>query len=652
MSSIDITRPNNRRHLSRSLTVALALVTAMVASGSVGTNVAHGDPPAPGDNTVLVYGPSVTGGVASIEATTAAALGFTVEVVDGATWSAMTAAQFDSYRALLIGDPTCSAGHLAAAESNVAVWSSVVDGNVVVNGTDPVFHSFQGGETLTQKSVAFAVDEAGKTGLYVSLSCEYDSAGPLTPVDVLSGLGTFTVQTASCYNDAHIVATHPAIAGLTDADLSNWFCSVHEQFDSWPATFQVLAIAERPEGTYTAADGSVGFPYVLARGEGLVAISDITLTPGTETNPVGSDHTVTATVESGEPSAPVVGTTVTFTVLSGPHAGTTGMATTDANGVATFTYTGTAAGTDTIQASFVDAEAVTQSSNIVEKIWEGTVPTEEKVSGSKYYDANTNGQRDAGEPGIGGWMIDVTNGAIVSLTTDTNGDFSLDVDPGMYTVAEQASGAPWHQTGNTVDQSGGTGDVTLNSDMTYAVDLGVGESATGLDFGNVCVGGTGAHTKGFWQNRNGETAFQGTDGGAGALALLNGLNLKGATGADVTFTSYTQFRTWIRSATARNSAYMLSAQLAALALDRHVGYVAGGELIVADSSASANAAGFATVDAIIAEANASLGVASPSRSLQLLLSDIIDAANNDLSFVQAGPGDCPPPTFPVTVATV
>lgn len=640
-------RARSRRVMPRLLAVAVMAV-ALMAGAFSGTSPVAADPPAPGDDRVLIFGPSVTGGLASIEAAEAAALGFTVDIVDDTTWSSMTAAQFDAYRAIILGDPTCAAGYLAAPIANVAVWSSVLDGNIVINGTDPVFHSTQGGEVLTRRSVDFAVDEAGKTGAYISLSCDFGGAGPGTPVPVLAGLGAFTVQDADCYNDAHIVATHPALAGLTDADLSNWSCSVHSQFNSWPASFQVLAIAERVDGSFTAPDGTVGFPYILARGEGLTAITDITLTPGTATNPLGAPHTVTATVISGPPDAPVVGTTVTFTVLSGPNAGVTGVGTTDASGQATFTYTSAAAGTDTIQASFVDATGATQSSNIVEKIWEGVAPTDESVSGAKYYDANANGQRDPGEPGIGGWMIDVTNGGTTSVATGADGSFTLDVDAGTFTVAEQQGGGSWVQTGNGVDQSGGTGDVTLNPDLTYTVDLGAGETATGLNFGNVCVGGTGAKTKGFWQNKNGEAAFRGGPGGpTGALTLLNGLNLKGATGADVTFASYPAFRNWIRDADASTSAHMLSAQLAAMALNRHVGYVSGSELILAKGTTSANAAGFATVDAIIAEANAALGAATPDRAYQLLLSGIIDAANNDGTFVQADPASCPAPVFPL-----
>lgn len=59
---------------------------------------------------------------------------------------------------------------------------------------------------------------------------------------------------------------------------------------------------------------------------------------------------------------------VTFTVLSGPDAGQTFTATTDANGYATVTYTGAAWGTDTIQAT-ATADGVTYPSNTVSVEW-------------------------------------------------------------------------------------------------------------------------------------------------------------------------------------------------------------------------------------------------------------------------------------------
>ncbi len=79
----------------------------------------------------------------------------------------------------------------------------------------------------------------------------------------------------------------------------------------------------------------------------------ITLTPRAATNQIGTQHTVTATVRN-QFGQPVQGADVDFRITGGPNAGLAqaGMtdAVTDANGVATFTYTSNAVGTDNIEA--------------------------------------------------------------------------------------------------------------------------------------------------------------------------------------------------------------------------------------------------------------------------------------------------------------
>jgi hypothetical protein len=232
-----------------------------------------------------------------------------------------------------------------------------------------------------EKAAAFTVAETGKTGAYISLSCYYHGTAAMTPVPLLDGFGTFTATGVGCYNDAHIVATHPALDGLTDATLSNWSCSVHEAFDSWPVSFEVLAIAEGIGSSFTAPDGSVGTPYILARG--VEVISDIDLAPAEATNPIGTSHTLTATVTTDDPApgTPVVDATVTFSVIDGPHTGATGTDVTNSAGQATFSYTGTLVGTDTIEATFVDSAGRTQRSNRVLKHWEERTEPEGSVAG-------------------------------------------------------------------------------------------------------------------------------------------------------------------------------------------------------------------------------------------------------------------------------
>jgi hypothetical protein len=95
----------------------------------------------------------------------------------------------------------------------------------------------------------------------------------------------------------------------------------------------------------------------------------ITLAPTYAVNPVDTDHTVTATVVD-DAGAPVPGIEVSFEVVSGPNAGASGSAFTDAAGMASFTYTGSGGpGIDTIIASFINAQQVTVESNEALKEW-------------------------------------------------------------------------------------------------------------------------------------------------------------------------------------------------------------------------------------------------------------------------------------------
>ncbi len=321
---------------------------------------------------VLILDSTVQGGFNSVEAKAATDLGYQVELVTGATWKGMSASAFAGYRALILGDPVSGIAAITDAEMSAATWASVVNGNVIIFGGDPVNHP-PGGHIFTTNAVRFATDQAGKTGLYVSLSRYYEGAGANTLVSVLDKLSPpdhFRVHGAQCWNDSHILLDHPSFLGLDDAALSNWSCSSHEVFDAWPVTYSALAIAEGvPGGAYTAADGSVGGAYVLARGEGLAVLTNrIKLTPVYAENPTNSTHTVCATFKTN--GIAYAGASVSFSVLSGPNAGATGTETTDASGVACFTYTGSGGvGTDSIQAQGTTPQGAVVLSSSVRKGW-------------------------------------------------------------------------------------------------------------------------------------------------------------------------------------------------------------------------------------------------------------------------------------------
>lgn len=234
---------------------------------------------APNANSVLILDSTVTGGAASFEAEQARALDLTPVVVDDATWAAMSAADFGSYRAIVLGDPTCSfdPSLLAAAETNRAVWGLEVDGNVIVIGFDPAYRLHD----IISSGIAFATNAPNKTGLYLTLSCYYINAASGTPVPVLDFLGSdntgmFTVRGfgsgAWGIDAVHKVANHTTLAGLTDSNLSNLLPD--HVFDSFPTDFIPVAVDLRAPnpGRLSFPDGTSGVPYILARAADLVPV--------------------------------------------------------------------------------------------------------------------------------------------------------------------------------------------------------------------------------------------------------------------------------------------------------------------------------------------------------------------------------------------
>ncbi|ROV90796.1 hypothetical protein VMCG_09388 [Cytospora schulzeri] len=201
-------------------------------------------------------------------------LGYTVHVATPEEWNGYTTADFERYRAVVIPDPTCgTVSEIDFFDATKAAWGPAIMGNIILIGTDPSFHasSRPGALTLIDDAVQFSASGNG-TGLYFALSCYYDSVAAST-VEALSYFGTITVRgQLACYNDAHLVANSSALGKLDDASLSDWSCSVHEVFTSYPTTglfgFEPLAIAEGAtgDGQRDFADGSNGIPYIIVKG--------------------------------------------------------------------------------------------------------------------------------------------------------------------------------------------------------------------------------------------------------------------------------------------------------------------------------------------------------------------------------------------------
>lgn len=112
-----------------------------------------------------------------------------------------------------------------------------------------------------------------------------------------------------------------------------------------------------------------------------VKVFGLALSPNPATASVGKG--VTLTVHASISSVKQPGVVVTFTVTGGPNMGVTGTATTDANGDATFSYTGSStAGTDTVTATATLAD--TSVSDTSEVVWTGAAVAEPYAPPSSY----------------------------------------------------------------------------------------------------------------------------------------------------------------------------------------------------------------------------------------------------------------------------
>jgi hypothetical protein len=256
------------------------------------------------------------------------------------------------------------------------------------------------------------------------------------------------------------------------------------------------------------------------------------------------------------------------------------------------------------------------------------------IGGKKWFDHNANRSDDDGATdGIAGFKITIVvtypggGGTTDTKFTDANGNWTAGPYPlgSTYTVTETFPNGTWVQTFPAGGSYSGSDDGTN----------------TGLNFGNYCKVGSGGLTLGFWSNKNGQAVLTGSQTGttinAAYVTVLNGLNLRNANGSLHVFTnSYSAFKTWILGATATNMAYMLSAQLAASALDVAAGFMSGGAFDLCSGE---------NISVLIGEASAALlangyTVASgPDRTNQERLKNCLDALNNGALVIPANP--CP-----------
>jgi hypothetical protein len=461
-----LTTPTEGKDMRRIRLIGLCIV-AVFAMGAVATSSALAAPKA------LIDESTVTGGALSQEATTAGKQGFEVTVVTDATWGAMTQAEFGQYQLLIAGDPTCGTlppGLVASAP----VYGPVVlglgggrtsPGNKILVGTDPALHDFGDYETpgargtIIREGIGFAGKQSGRTGMYFDSTCAANYYGQSTEtLEILAALSTgspsWTIDAEPpCGGNVSLIASNPSFSELTTASLEGWSCSVHESFPTFPAEWSALVVATDTSSHPTCGvDPNTGLSacgeaYILIAGSGTVVKSEsIELTPAEATNPVGTDHTVTAHVTSG--GSPLAGQTVTFTV-TGQNAGASGTCVpagcaTDASGNVSFTYhDGNGAGEDTIKGSFTDASGSLQSAT-AKKTWTGGV-ADQAITAS-------------------GTTVSLTEGAKFSGKVATFSDPDTSATASEYTATIE-----WgDSTSSTGTVSGSGGSFEVSGEHTYA----------------------------------------------------------------------------------------------------------------------------------------------------------------------------------------
>ena len=244
---------------------------------------------------------------------------------------------------------------------------------------------------------------------------------------------------------------------------------------------------------------------------------------------------------------------------------------------------------------------------------------------SKFYDKNTNGIWDNGEIELFGWKVNVSDA--YGYYEDGYTCLTTILAIGIYWVSEYMPLEP-----NWVP--------TTPTNVTTTV---IKNSTVYVRFGNVCLGPGGAHTLGYWANK-GQERIESND-----LDMLTMLNLVNGDGSPFCPLTREEVRDWLLGANAVNMAYMLSAQLASMALSVHNGDVDGNAMVYAPGLISfapipgLNGLGFISIYDLITAANEELGdhpVAYDGdlwRLYQERLKNSLDSANNNLNFV------CPTP---------
>lgn len=257
--------------------------------------------------------------------------------------------------------------------------ANAASGSAATNGSGIATFSYIGEELGTDFILATVSDCAGDE--VMSNTAEQDWVCPpeaivLTPPTSEGPIGTeFTVTATVTRTDTGDPLEGRTVEFMTLPGSANDAMGSSVTDGAGEATFTYIGEntgLDFIRASFENCDGAVVQSDAVER-DWTCPVESVTLAPLSSEGPVGTDHTVTATVTDDQ-GDPIEGREVNFSTLPGSANDASGSDTTDAAGQATFTYTGENEGVDTIVAVIEDCLGAEVVSEVVEQEW--TCPTE------------------------------------------------------------------------------------------------------------------------------------------------------------------------------------------------------------------------------------------------------------------------------------
>jgi Ca2+-binding RTX toxin-like protein len=367
-----------RHHLSMQLTLVLIILSGLVALGS--TSAVANPHPGQSVNVAIVGSPSVINGGTLPTSGPAGDLGdFAFTNFAPASVSATSLAPFDTV-VLNVASPEmgCTTDTLSATAKADLV--SFVGGGekMIIYDSECAAGT---GVDYTWLPFPFITNNPGATGAHGTLTIvEQNLLSTSDPADPHFIDAAFLGSSTDAVGDANVVVTNDPnlCVAMTGTNAGGVTGAVHTYAKYSVGTNTGLFIYNGLDVDVLGSEGNpngLGKLWLQELQQPLdpsnlpcgFTVVGITLAPSSASNVIGSDHTVTAALTDllGNPKP---GLDVTFSVVSGPNNGAASIATTDASGKASFTYTGSGGvGTDSIEACFYDEDVLVCSQRVTKE---------------------------------------------------------------------------------------------------------------------------------------------------------------------------------------------------------------------------------------------------------------------------------------------